>query len=217
MLRSELYGLLAGTSDAALVITPEGKICDCNEASCRLFGLPATEISSRGCAQLLEGKTASGHPICSPACPVLEQAKEGRLTDAFDVEIQAPAGRRWVNVTTLLVPTKGHNRLIVHLLRDVEVAKRLELLMRHILDEISTLTGAEVPILPASASPHLELSPREHSILRMLTLGLSSKEIAEELGCSVATVRNHTQHLLHKLSVHSRTAAALRAVRERLA
>ena len=43
------------------------------------------------------------------------------------------------------------------------------------------------------------LSPREREILTRLTEGLSNAEIAERLGVSEKTVRNHLSHLFDKL------------------
>ena len=52
-----------------------------------------------------------------------------------------------------------------------------------------------------------QLSPRERDILRLLTGGLSNSEIAERLGISEKTVRNHLSHLFDKLGVWSRAQA----------
>jgi pimeloyl-ACP methyl ester carboxylesterase/DNA-binding CsgD family transcriptional regulator len=51
------------------------------------------------------------------------------------------------------------------------------------------------------------LSPREREILAQLTEGLSNAEIAERLGVSEKTVRNHLSHLFDKLGVWSRAQA----------
>lgn len=53
------------------------------------------------------------------------------------------------------------------------------------------------------------LSPRERDTLRLLTDGLSNSEIAERLGISEKTVRNHLSHLFDKLGVWSRTQAVV--------
>lgn len=52
-----------------------------------------------------------------------------------------------------------------------------------------------------------ELSPRERETLSLLTGGLSNSEIAERLGISEKTVRNHLSHLFDKLGVWSRAQA----------
>jgi DNA-binding NarL/FixJ family response regulator len=60
------------------------------------------------------------------------------------------------------------------------------------------------------------LSVREHQILRLLTRGLTSKEMAEELGLTQNTVRGYTQSVLTKLHVTNRVQALTTAQRLRL-
>jgi two-component system response regulator DegU len=59
----------------------------------------------------------------------------------------------------------------------------------------------------------LPLSPREMEILRLITQGLSNKEIAYTLGISHQTVKNHMTSILRKLDVEDRTQAAVFALR----
>lgn len=63
---------------------------------------------------------------------------------------------------------------------------------------------------PASTD---ELTAREGEVLQLIGHGLSNKEIANELSVSVATVKHHVHHVLHKLKL-PRRAQAMRRVRE---
>jgi two-component system nitrate/nitrite response regulator NarL len=56
--------------------------------------------------------------------------------------------------------------------------------------------------------PPPDLTRRERDILRLLAAGASTRAMAERLHVSPATVRNHVQHILEKLGVHSRLEAA---------
>lgn len=60
------------------------------------------------------------------------------------------------------------------------------------------------------------LTPREEQVLRHIVLGLSNKEIAKALQISTETVKDHVQHILHKLGAKDRTQAAVWAVRKGL-
>jgi DNA-binding CsgD family transcriptional regulator len=60
------------------------------------------------------------------------------------------------------------------------------------------------------------LTPREIEVLQLVAQGLPDKEIAENLFISHHTVMRHVSHILTKLEVESRTAAAARAVRDAL-
>lgn len=57
------------------------------------------------------------------------------------------------------------------------------------------------------------LSIREMEILRLITRGMSNKEIAKALGISRQTVKNHMTSILRKLAVNDRTQAAVYALR----
>jgi pimeloyl-ACP methyl ester carboxylesterase/DNA-binding CsgD family transcriptional regulator len=59
----------------------------------------------------------------------------------------------------------------------------------------------------ASGEAFESLSPRERETLLLLADGLSNSEIAERLGISEKTVRNHLSHLFDKLGVWSRAQA----------
>ncbi len=216
MLEREVYALLRGTSDAAIAVAPDGRIRCCNVAAVLLFGRPPEEINSKYCVELLSGEGAHGEPVCSHDCAARTRAMAGHPTDAFDCSIQTESGRRWVNVSTITLPVHEGGVLIIHLIRDVDSKKRLESLTRHFLDQISGLSGEKVEELLGAPTPHLDLSAREQEVLKLLAQGHSTRDIATDLNLSVATVRNHVNHILQRLSAHSRTEAVLRAVRERL-
>lgn len=82
-------------------------------------------------------------------------------------------------------------------------------LVRRLTGSLATPNGSTGP-----ASP---LTSRENEVLKQLAFGLSNKEIAQALGISYETVKEHVQHILRKLSVADRTQAAVWAVRQGLA
>ncbi|MEQ8849562.1 response regulator transcription factor [Botrimarina sp.] len=80
---------------------------------------------------------------------------------------------------------------------------------------VRRLTGALAT--PTSAGLAAPLTTRESEVLKQLSHGLSNKEIAQALGISYETVKEHVQHILRKLNVADRTQAAVWAVRQGLA
>ncbi|MFM8571948.1 MAG: response regulator transcription factor [Pirellula sp.] len=60
------------------------------------------------------------------------------------------------------------------------------------------------------------LTLRESEVLRKLSLGTTNRKIADELGISYETVKEHVQHILRKIGVNDRTQAAVWAVRKKL-
>ncbi len=66
-----------------------------------------------------------------------------------------------------------------------------------------------------SPAPGLEvLSPREQSVLSLLTKGYLYKEIAEQLGISVPTVNTYIRRIYEKLQVHSRSQAIAKYLKQ---
>jgi DNA-binding NarL/FixJ family response regulator len=59
-----------------------------------------------------------------------------------------------------------------------------------------------------------DLTPREIETLQRLASGLVNKQIAQDLGLRLNTVRNHVQSILTKLQAHSKLEAVATAVRE---
>jgi DNA-binding NarL/FixJ family response regulator len=69
---------------------------------------------------------------------------------------------------------------------------------------VSTLLAARGPDpTPVSTS----LTPRQAEILWLIEAGRTNQAIAQELGCSVSTVKNHVHAILARLGVSRRTEA----------
>lgn len=82
-------------------------------------------------------------------------------------------------------------------------------------EHLSRFTGAL--LVPSAVSEgDVSLTKREGEVLKQLALGLTNKEIAQSLGISYETVKEHVQHILQKLEVTDRTQAAVWAVRRNL-
>jgi DNA-binding NarL/FixJ family response regulator len=90
------------------------------------------------------------------------------------------------------------------------------------------LTGCEIAELLRFAGDRREqehedrqaiaaLTHREREVLKALAAGLDAQTIAERLGISIRTERNHVARILNKLGVHTQLQAVLVALRYGLA
>ena len=58
--------------------------------------------------------------------------------------------------------------------------------------------------MPVAGRRQVQLTPREVDVLRLLAMGRSNAEIAEELFLSICTVKTHVRRLLAKLQRRDR-------------
>lgn len=82
-------------------------------------------------------------------------------------------------------------------------------------DELRRVTGA-LATPRVAGDIEVPLTQRETEVLGQLAFGLTNKEIAQVLGISYETVKEHVQHVLQKIGVSDRTQAAVWAVRKGL-
>jgi DNA-binding CsgD family transcriptional regulator len=77
---------------------------------------------------------------------------------------------------------------------------------------IQHLTGPD----PRSIGDRTAVTPRELAVLRLVSLGRRSAEVANVLGIGEETVRSHLKKVQTKLGVHNRTHAVAEAIRQQL-
>ncbi len=113
-----------------------------------------------------------------------------------------------------------------YLLRDAplsELTEALEAVLRgervcggrvaqHLVDRLTTL-GRRVRRRQAMEA--LRLTPRQMEVLRLVAQGLGNEQVAERLGLSQYTVKNHVHNILERLGVGDRTEAVAYAYRRR--
>jgi PAS domain S-box-containing protein len=82
---------------------------------------------------------------------------------------------------------------------------------RDALQEVISSARRQKPERPMQT---IGLTGREQDVLACISEGLSNKQVAEELGVTVNTVRNHVQRILYKLHAHSKLEAVVTARHE---
>ena len=66
--------------------------------------------------------------------------------------------------------------------------------------------------IPGYESPPDSLTATEMKVMSLLGKGKTNKDIADELGCSVKTIKNHLNSVFTKLGVNNRTEAVVKAI-----
>lgn len=86
-----------------------------------------------------------------------------------------------------------------------------QLVLREMLSLIARVSHGE----PSSGGGQELLAPREREVVRLLTRGMTNREIAATLHLSEATVKAHLGRVMTKWNVRDRLQVALRAVGRR--
>jgi len=97
------------------------------------------------------------------------------------------------------------------------LSSRLELMLPHIHGAWQRVQAVERDVIGANAPPQPAVrvggvTQREREILSWLREGKSNQQIADELGISALTVKNHVQKILRKLNAANRAQAVAQAM-----
>jgi len=200
-----------GSELPVLAVDADGFIRYYNPATAELVGCDPGEGIGRPCWRFARLRTCNGAPFCGRDCPVQRGARDGRSPGVHPVLFRRPA-RDPIPYLLLsfLVPPKRNGRWAV--LHVLEPAREPAPMVQSGIDR-----PAIEPAIPAAAIPapaQLDrrlglLTLREKEILGALADGLDVAAIADRLCISEFTVRNHIQHILHKLHLHRQVDAIL--------
>ncbi len=220
--REELLRIFQLTADGVHVVDAEQRIIFWNRAAEKLLGFGAEEVLGRYCYDVIAGGDYQGHPFCRRGCPTIQAAKRGRSVPNYDVCSHKTGGEPvWLNVSVLAVDDpEGEGQLAVHLFRDVSRRRQAEILAQQTIEAVGRYQprGEEAEEDPDGPYPvpAPRLTRRELEVLRLLACGSSASVVAQTLGINTTTVRNHIEHILGKLGVHSRLEAVVHAAQHRL-
>ncbi len=219
MNRAELFALFDNAADGVHIVGEDQQIIYWNSAAKRLLGYKAADVLGHACFDLVAGGDYQGHRFCRRFCPTIRAVARGKGLPSYDVKSRTKAGRDiWLNISVIpMQDPEGDGNLAVHLFRDVRKRRKAEMLAQQTIatvSEFSAPDGAE--IIDSQPAPQPPLTRREVEVLHLLARGARDAEIAEALGIKPTTVRNHVEHILGKLGVHSRLQAVVFATQHRL-
>jgi len=192
---------LFSTGEPAYAVDHSGVIVAWNTAAEAAFGYTEAEALGQRCWELLAGRDVFGNHYCFDDCALRETAFHHGSINPHELYLKTSSRElKKFRVSTLLVADGPGNELLVHLCHpDCDAS-----------DECNTTICAVQP-----GNNHQRgnnhgrgaLTVRETEVLSLLSEGKGTNEVAEKMCISPATVRNHIQHILYKLHVHSRIAA----------
>jgi len=217
---AEVLDVLAQSETPALATDIGGHVVFFNRAAERLLGRATNQVLGRRCYDVLGGRDVFGNRYCHENCSVLSMSRKGEPVQGFEITVGGtPKQEQSLNVSVLRIPgTRPELFTLVHLLQPIDrsgrLARALERLGARRADEAGAAAWQPAAAGPVSLSKAPPLTDREREILRWVAAGLQNKEIAQKLGISLATVRNHIHNILEKLDVHSKLEAVSLAFRQ---
>lgn len=200
----DLLAAFTHAADGVFAVDPSMRVVFWNDHAARIFGVDAEAAMGQRCDTIVHGRESSGAVLCADGCRVMKCSRRGQPTEHYDlVRTNGEGAPQWLDVS--IVVLKGRRRadtLTVHLVRDVTARRSVE-----------QRSSAVLAGLPAAGvrTDRPAITRREAEVLRLLAVGASNKDIAATLGISSTTTRNHIEHLLAKLGVHSKLEAVVYA------
>ena len=206
----DLLDILGRTSDAMVAIDSEMRIIAWNDAATKLLGYSSAEVLGRPCHEILQWRNRCGDTVCDGSCPSASPGAPDQIIETCEVLGRSATNKTlWLSASTIVPPTELRTQCrLVHLIREIALPPELERVIVERLEGWSPDRARRDECLDV-------LTPREREVLQLLADGLDGPGIAAQLFLSPATVRNHIQHILSKLEVHSRVEAVALALRGR--
>jgi len=213
---SELADDLETSADGALVVDEDLKIVYANRSAQRILGYHPDGSAYGYCYQIMRGRDDRQQLVCREYCLVARRASLGEPVSNFDLNVPTKIkGDRWLNMSVLHYSDKSQgSSYIVHLFRDITQKKR----DAEFAERLIAAARQHDSLRPdphsshATSRGHERLTPREREVLTLLAEGHGTREIAQRLSISTTTTRNHIQHVLQKLNVHTRLEAVVHAM-----
>jgi DNA-binding CsgD family transcriptional regulator len=81
-----------------------------------------------------------------------------------------------------------------------------------VADALAVMPGWQLMLLRVRRAG--VLTPRERDALRLVAIGATTPQVAEQLGISAETVRTHVRNAMNKLGAHTRAQAIALAMRD---
>lgn len=182
------------------VTGPDGRISYANGRTEALLGRSLDRIVGSPCYRVISGRTPGGSPFCKPDCHVHRLARRDHEIEPVTIHVPTDGNRtQEIRVVVIVAhPPDGDTPYFVHCVVDTAREARFH---RYLTRVVARSTPRRTRAATGLERAHL--TERENQVLRLLSEDETLHGIAHRLDLSYATVRNHVQHILNKLGVHS--------------
>jgi PAS domain S-box-containing protein len=216
---SRLFEALKNFADGAFVIDEDLRIRYWNKAAEVILGFDREDVVGLPCYHLLHGYDEGRRLICQERCHVMKLALQSRPVPNYDIRTTTKQGDDcWLNMSVFTYRMSDANgkKAIVHLFHDLDHKEVEDKVLGQLVKVINRYHDIRQNNGAKLESHQNTLTSREREILGLLADGHGTRDIAQLLTISITTVRNHIQHILQKLQVHTRLEAVAIATKHNL-
>ena len=214
-----LFEALRNAADGAFVIDEDLRIIFWNKTAEAMLGFDREDVAGLPCYHLLHGYDEGGQLICIERCQVMKLALNSKPVPNHDIHVKTKQGNnRWLNMSvfTYRINETNGNKVIVHLFHDLNKSEVDEKILGQLVKLFNRYHDIRLNNGSKFESHQNTLTSREGEILELLVDGKGTRDIAQLLSISTRTVRNHIQHILQKLQVHTRLEAVAISIKHNL-
>jgi DNA-binding CsgD family transcriptional regulator len=200
----KLLDALAFCAEPMFAINERNRIVFWNKPLSRMLGWTYDDVAGKSCGTVLAGNDQFGNRYCCDACPIVSIAQRGDPVRQFGLTYRTKDDDYVpVDVAVLKFSLPATKSVVLaHFVQQARQAQAME------PPQTASVSHADARVR--------ELTTREIEVLGMLAAGQGATDVANHLGISPLTARNHIQHIFEKLEVHSKAEAVAFAYKMRV-
>jgi len=199
-----------------MLSTADGTVIEVNEAFCATTGYPPDEIVGRTSRSV-------GLWVDDEACQGMARSlSRGSGVRNVEMLLRTQDGALLDCLASADLVDIQDQRCVLSVVQDITERRRSEVeliaAIEAVMQDTSWFSRTVIEKLAQMRQPRrgvpgkgglAQLTPREREVLGLICQGLADADIAEQLGLSRNTVRNHVATLYSKIGVHRRSAAII--------
>jgi PAS domain S-box-containing protein len=203
---------------AAMATDEENRIVDWNQLATDLLGFPNHDVIGRNLQDVLQARDIHGNRLCASHCAFHQMVRLGEAPESFELDVFTADGTRCrVAVSVVIVlGSEPQSYRLIYLMTPLRRRRRADEAIDRLLAEQRVANTGPSGADQRGRRKSPSLTGRQREVLALLVLGRNSREMADELGVSVHTVRSHVQNVLRALKVSSRVEAVSKALNDRV-
>jgi PAS domain S-box-containing protein len=196
---------------ALFLLSEDRRILWADREALRQTGCEMDELLGRHCYEVTHLRESPCEPPLHP-CPMRELRRTGKAATTEHIHFDEEGKRTLVDVSAYRIKgTKREAAAFIHVSRDISERQWVEEVSRKTREDLVNRMERQLQ------RRHVySLTFRQLTVLRLMSIGKSDRDIASILGRSPLTVHKHVANILDKMGAVSRTEAGMRALRERL-